>query len=1066
MAETKAVKTRIQSKHGLEKDWIQATNFRPLPGEIIVYEPQVTEASRKITGDVRKDEVLPVIKRPRFKVGNGTDVVTDLPFAEQEQVVKRGEGEYSTVSGQDTEAKGFAAHAEGYSTSSEGFGSHAEGAMTQAIAEASHTEGKGTVAAGIRGHAEGLETRAVGEDSHAEGIASFAIGKGAHAEGYKTNAGAPEFKITTFDDETKTYTSNIIPDLTYVGIDFTSENLCGYIKVKDYTQTPLLRYASLGQVELTRDLDSNTFSIKVIDEDKYISYENILKYASEVYFILEDRYFEIEGGESGDIPDIPEGELPIFALSELGSSAHTEGFKTYAYGGSAHAEGRYTVALDDFSHAEGVLTKAFGYASHAEGSETEASANYTHAEGANTKATEYFAHAEGYGTKATQAAAHAEGRGAIASNAAAHAEGEHTIASGFSAHSEGDMTRAAGGSAHSEGYNTKASGYAAHAEGSGTQASGNYSHAEGADTIALADFQHVQGRFNKQDDAQKYAHIVGNGTNENNRSNAHTVDWEGNGWFAGDVMSSDSTLVGISDAVLANIQFGSDLNNVRSKSIYVFGDSFMSELSSDRSVEQEHHMFKTFKSEYDLDITNYAVIGGCVANHSNRSILYQQIDEASAGSPDFVIFNGLINEVVNKNQVVEQGSSIYCGLGSLTEGFETPFESFDRNTFFGGLEYAAKRLKEKYPNAIKMYVTPHNASQKSPDGMLQLIDAARTVCKKWGIVFIDIYNYSEQNLSEVGLTLSESDFHPTQEGYDKCYIPFVHKTMSDIIDRFNKDDELSSLDKRVDTLESAKGERVTAGQKTGTKLGYRATAEGSDTTASNNYAHAEGSGTEASGNSSHAEGNNTHATGKCSHAEGQNSTASNDSAHAEGFNTTASGSVAHAEGKDTVASGNRSHAEGESTTAKGFTSHAEGQGTVAGSDRQHVQGRYNVEDTAGKYAHIVGGGWSGSPKNIHTVDWDGNAWFSGNIYVGNNSDRLTTEQELQFIRDGIFNKFDELLNKISELEQELTQIKARTSWKSFSSTPDIPEEPDIPVSNYAVYNNENLIHNNENVIIE
>jgi hypothetical protein len=33
----------------------------------------------------------------------------------------------------------------------------------------------------------------------------------------------------------------------------------------------------------------------------------------------------------------------------------------------------------------------------------------------------------------------------------------------------------------------------------------------------------------------RYSHIVGNGKNHQNRSNAHTLDWEGNGWFAGDV---------------------------------------------------------------------------------------------------------------------------------------------------------------------------------------------------------------------------------------------------------------------------------------------------------------------------------------------------------------------------------------------------------------------------------------------------------------------------------------------------------------------------------------------------
>ena len=33
----------------------------------------------------------------------------------------------------------------------------------------------------------------------------------------------------------------------------------------------------------------------------------------------------------------------------------------------------------------------------------------------------------------------------------------------------------------------------------------------------------------------EYAHVVGNGTSDTNRSNAHTLDWEGNAWYQGDI---------------------------------------------------------------------------------------------------------------------------------------------------------------------------------------------------------------------------------------------------------------------------------------------------------------------------------------------------------------------------------------------------------------------------------------------------------------------------------------------------------------------------------------------------
>lgn len=66
-----------------------------------------------------------------------------------------------------------------------------------------------------------------------------------------------------------------------------------------------------------------------------------------------------------------------------------------------------------------------------------------------------------------------------------------------------------------------------------TSASGDYSHVEGCGTIALGDYQHVQGKYNIKDTKGKYAHIVGNGSDADTRSNAHTLDWKGNAWYAG-----------------------------------------------------------------------------------------------------------------------------------------------------------------------------------------------------------------------------------------------------------------------------------------------------------------------------------------------------------------------------------------------------------------------------------------------------------------------------------------------------------------------------------------------------
>lgn len=139
-----------------------------------------------------------------------------------------------------------------------------------------------------------------------------------------------------------------------------------------------------------------------------------------------------------------------------------------------------------------------------------------------------------------------------------------------------------------------------------------------------------------------------------------------------------------------------------------------------------------------------------------------------------------------------------------------------------------------------------------------------------------------------------------------------------------------------------------------------------------NYSVVEGLYCNASGYCSHAEGYYTHAT-NYSHAEGDNTFADADCSHAEGSNTHAEGKYSHAEGSFTSATGKRAHVEGWFSHAIGDNSHAEGYETIASSENQHVQGKYNVEDSNGVYAFIIGGGSSDSNrKNIFAIDWNGN----------------------------------------------------------------------------------------------
>ena len=261
------------------------------------------------------------------------------------------------------------------------------------------------------------------------------------------------------------------------------------------------------------------------------------------------------------------------------SNSHAEGDTTQALSNGAHSEGYFTTVApnSEGGHAEGYHTTVAGIAAHAEGSSTQAYSDYTHAEGHSTQAVRNYAHAEGYRT--------------VAAGSAAHSEGNQTVAEADSAHAEGAYTQATGSYAHAEGCGTQASGYEAHAEGYYTVASGTASHASGLGTIANANFSYVIGLYNKEIDiypnwinGQSYNvkdrviynnesyecivansssnfinaqwkiinpksdiyFVVGNGTDDNHRSNALTLDWEGNMSLQGDLTIIDKDNNGIS----------------------------------------------------------------------------------------------------------------------------------------------------------------------------------------------------------------------------------------------------------------------------------------------------------------------------------------------------------------------------------------------------------------------------------------------------------------------------------------------------------------------------------------
>ena len=447
-------------------------------------------------------------------------------------------GESSHAEGSWSTASGEYSHAEGNHTTASGDHSHAEGGWSTASGDTSHAEGSSTTASAYVSHAEGFYTTASGDYSHAEGRYTTASSASQHVQG-KYNIEDTKNKYAhivgngTDSTRSNAHTLDWEGNAWYAG-DVQANNVPHTVSEKVVLTVPAAtiteKKTEIDKATQERPAQINVTGTVAYDSTKsyYLKYNNKeypAVYSTGMFYITGDDCFCIIEFHNGsivmevvtlDTTNITDLQLIEKNIKKLDNKYVPNDLNV----NNSITAGIRTGKIGEFSSSFGISCEASGDLSHAEGMFTTASGNYSHAEGETTVASGDYSHAEGSTT--------------TSSGNYSHAEGETTTASGRSSHAECYNTTASGDYSHAEGMYTTALSDASHAEGSSTTASGFASHAEGDNTTASGDNSHVQGKYNIEDTENKYAHIVGNGS-ENNKSNAHTLDWDGNAWFAGKV---------------------------------------------------------------------------------------------------------------------------------------------------------------------------------------------------------------------------------------------------------------------------------------------------------------------------------------------------------------------------------------------------------------------------------------------------------------------------------------------------------------------------------------------------
>ncbi len=498
--------------------------------------------------------------------------------AHAEGVLAIASGDGSHAEGRSTVASSEGAHAEGGFTSATAYFGHAEGNYTEASGNFAHAEGLGNssthnIASGVASHVEGSQNKASGDFSHAEGQFAYAVGQESHAE----NSGTYAYGMSSHAEGAGTVV---------------------YSEQSHVEGSGSYAYGGITHVEGAGNISTGSNAHVEGSGNRNLSFSS-----------------HTEG--SGNYNYGPQSHVEGAGNTLSGEEGHVEGAGNNAHGPKNHVECGGNTVFGLGSHAEGKHNIVVGFGHHAEGwlnsIGTSSSVNYfspntTYEENDIVAVDALFNNYNEENSNFLYRCKDAPGQIQSGEGVEIITPTQWNNSTAYSAGSvvyvqlnwypcylifycssavEAGMNPLTNG----KNYWSSISSYLSPIQG--TSSAGYYlltiptssslkvakvaanvtiepmwepvatnlsAHVEGYKNIALGNYQHVQGKYNTPD-AQK-AFIIGNGSETEGvitRSNAMTVDWNGNMALAGDITPGTSlnttatTLGGAINEIVARI---------------------------------------------------------------------------------------------------------------------------------------------------------------------------------------------------------------------------------------------------------------------------------------------------------------------------------------------------------------------------------------------------------------------------------------------------------------------------------------------------------------------------------
>lgn len=439
-------------------------------------------------------------------------------------------GHYSTAMGFSTTASEYGATALGGGTTASGLYSLAIGASTTASEYGATALGAGTFAIGLFSTAMGEGTLASGAKSTAMGEGTIASGLNSTAMGNETTASGDASTAMGFNTKASGNFSTTMGQNTKA-IGSASTSIGNETKSKSYASL------ALGQYNDSTFTSSTTW---MPTDPVFIIGNGSSSASSNAMTVLKNGKTGINVENPSAMLHVADSSVLFTGFNPLpatpanppvsGAGTRMMWYPDKAAFRAGKVSGTFwnkdNVGL--YSIATGLNTLANGYSSTALGGETTASGSYSTALGYVTTASGQYSTAMGSGSTASSDYSTAMGRETMASGEGSTTMGFETIASNYYSTAMGS--------------GTTASGSVSTTMGSGTTASGNYSIAMGIQTTAKSYASLVIGRYNDLTsinsgswNAADPVFIIGNGMDNDTRTNAMTVLKNGNVGIGSDV---------------------------------------------------------------------------------------------------------------------------------------------------------------------------------------------------------------------------------------------------------------------------------------------------------------------------------------------------------------------------------------------------------------------------------------------------------------------------------------------------------------------------------------------------